>query len=42
MGGTGGWADSELTREYGVIQAAALNDPNKQCMVAGVLVPCGN
>ena len=42
MGGTGGWADSELTREYGVIQAAALNDPNKQCMVAGVLIPCGN
>ena len=42
MGGAGGWADSEITREYGVIQAAALNDPNKQCMVAGVLVPCGN
>ena len=42
MGGTGGWADSEITREYGVIQAAALDDPNKQCMVAGVLIPCGN
>jgi uncharacterized protein (TIGR03437 family) len=42
MGGTGGWADSEMTREYGVIQAAALNDPNKQCMVVGALTPCGN
>jgi uncharacterized protein (TIGR03437 family) len=42
MGGTGGWADQEFTREYGVIQAAATNDPNKQCMSAGVLIPCGN
>jgi uncharacterized protein (TIGR03437 family) len=42
MGGTGGWADSEITREYGVIQAAALDDPNKQCMSEGVLYPCGN
>jgi len=42
MGGTGGWADSEIAREYGVIQAAATNDPNKQCMVAASLVPCGN
>ena len=42
MGGTGGWADSEITREFGVIQAAALDDPNKQCMVSGVLIPCGN
>ena len=42
MGGTGGWADSEITREYGVIQAAALDDPNKQCMNEGVLYPCGN
>jgi len=42
MGGTGGWADQEFTREYGVIQAAATNDPNKQCMNAGVLIPCGN
>lgn len=41
MGGTGGWADSEITREYGVIQAAALDDPNKQCMSWGVLSPCG-
>ena len=42
MGGTGGWADSEIAREYGVIQAAATNDPNKQCMTEGVLNPCGN
>jgi hypothetical protein len=31
-----------MPREYGVIQAAALNDPNKQCLVVGVLTPCGN
>ena len=42
MGGTGGWADSEITREYGVIHAAALDDPNKQCMIDGVLNSCGN
>jgi uncharacterized protein (TIGR03437 family) len=42
MGGAGGWADSEITREYGVIQAAALDDPNKQCMNEGVLYSCGN
>lgn len=38
---TGGWADSEITREYNLINAAASNDPNKQCMRAGVLYPCG-
>lgn len=42
MGGAGGWADMEITREYGVIHAAALNDPNKQCMNAGVLLSCGS
>lgn len=42
MGAIGGWADQEFTREYGVIQAAATNDPNKQCLNAGVLIPCGN
>jgi len=42
MGGEGGWADSEITREFGVIQTAALDDPNKQCMNAGILIPCGN
>jgi uncharacterized protein (TIGR03437 family) len=42
FGGTGGWADSEITREYGVIQSAALNDPNKQCDHSGAgPVPCG-
>jgi uncharacterized protein (TIGR03437 family) len=44
MGGTGGWADSEVTREYGVISSAATDDPNKQCpgVDGGPLQPCGN
>jgi hypothetical protein len=42
MGGAGGWADSEIAREYGVIHAAALDDPNQQCMNAGVLNSRGN
>ena len=41
MGGSGDWADAEITREYNVIDAAASNDPNKQCMGAGVLYSCG-
>ncbi len=42
LGGAGGWADSEITREYGVINAAASNDPNKQCPFGdGTLTPCG-
>jgi uncharacterized protein (TIGR03437 family) len=42
LGGAGGWADSEITREWGVISAAALNDPNKQCDYSGAgPVPCG-
>jgi uncharacterized protein (TIGR03437 family) len=41
LGGAGGWADSEVTSEYGVINAAASNDPNKQCMVDGSLYSCG-
>jgi uncharacterized protein (TIGR03437 family) len=42
FGGPGGWADSEITREYGVIRTAALNDPNKQCDYTGSgPVPCG-
>jgi uncharacterized protein (TIGR03437 family) len=41
MGSTGGWADSEITREYNVIQAAATDDPNKQCANAsGVMASC--
>jgi uncharacterized protein (TIGR03437 family) len=40
MGGTGGWADSEITREYGVIQAAALDDPNRPC--GDMVTICGN
>ncbi|HYW44650.1 MAG TPA: CotH kinase family protein [Bryobacteraceae bacterium] len=31
LGGTGGWADREITRETGVIHDAAANDPNKWC-----------
>jgi uncharacterized protein (TIGR03437 family) len=41
LGGTGGWADSEVTREYGVINTAASNDPNKQCLTNGILLACG-
>jgi uncharacterized protein (TIGR03437 family) len=42
LGGPGGWADSEVTREYGVIDAAASNDPNKQCPGPnGMNVSCG-
>jgi len=42
MGPAGGWADSEITREYGVIHDAATNDPHKQCLESGVMMPCGN
>lgn len=42
MGGTGGWADSEITREYNVIYTAATDDPNKQCLNSGIMMPCGN
>ncbi len=42
LGEAGGWADQEVTREYGVIHDAAVNDPNKQCLILGVLHPCGN
>jgi len=42
FGGVGGWADSEITREFGVIENAALDDPNKQCDYNGAgPVPCG-
>ncbi|MGO9128249.1 MAG: CotH kinase family protein [Bryobacteraceae bacterium] len=41
LGGAGGWADNQITFEYGVIDTAASNDPNKQCMNYGVLYPCG-
>jgi uncharacterized protein (TIGR03437 family) len=40
MGGTGGWADLELAREYGVIHAAALDDPNRPC--GDMVTVCGN
>jgi uncharacterized protein (TIGR03437 family) len=36
MGSAGGWADSEVTREYNLINNAASNDdPYKQCVSAG-------
>jgi uncharacterized protein (TIGR03437 family) len=41
LGGAGGWADTQLTNEYAVINAAASNDPNKQCDGGGVLYSCG-
>ena len=41
LGGTGGWADTEISSEYAVIDAAASNDPNKQCFAAGALYSCG-
>ena len=41
LGGTGGWADTGISSEYAVIDAAASNDPNKQCFAAGVLYSCG-
>ena len=41
LGGTGGWADTEISSEYAVIDTAASNDPNKQCLLAGELYSCG-
>jgi hypothetical protein len=41
LGGTGGWADTEISSEYAVIDTAASNDPNKQCFAAGALYSCG-
>jgi uncharacterized protein (TIGR03437 family) len=41
LGGTGGWADTQVTNEYAVINTAASNDPNKQCDIAGQLTSCG-
>jgi len=41
LGGTGGWADTEISFEYAVINTAASNDPNKQCFAAGALYSCG-
>jgi uncharacterized protein (TIGR03437 family) len=41
LGGTGGWADTAVASEYAVIDSAASDDPNKQCMESGVLYSCG-
>jgi uncharacterized protein (TIGR03437 family) len=42
LGGTGGWADTQVSNEYAVIDTAASNDPNKQCDIGGQLSSCGN
>ena len=31
-GGTDGWADREITREFAVLHEAAAHDPNKWCL----------
>jgi len=41
LGAAGGWADTEIQREYSVIQSAASDDPNKQCLGANGITPCG-
>jgi uncharacterized protein (TIGR03437 family) len=41
LGGAGGWADTEISSEYAVIDTAASNDPNKQCFANGALYSCG-
>ena len=41
LGGTGGWADTAISFEYGVIDSAASDDPYKQCPVYGLLASCG-
>lgn len=40
LGGAGGWADQEISREYAIIHSAAIEDPNKQCADTGVLASC--
>lgn len=42
-GATGGWLEQEIDRQFNIIRAAALADPNKQCPdVAGSLTSCSN
>lgn len=41
LGASGGWGFSTLSAQYTLIQPAAVNDPNKQCMVNGALQGCG-
>ena len=42
LGGSGGWADQEVTRLYTLIRDAATNDPHKHCsVVGGGIAPCG-
>jgi uncharacterized protein (TIGR03437 family) len=40
-GGTGGWLQQEIQRQYGLIAQDARNDPHKQCMKNGAgVAPC--
>lgn len=42
FGGPGGWADTEVSRQYELIKTTARNDPGKQCNYTGVVPePCG-
>jgi uncharacterized protein (TIGR03437 family) len=41
LGGSGGWADNEINREYAIMHSAAVNDPHKQCGSPNGLVLCG-
>ena len=41
LGGPSGWGFQALSAQYNLIHDAAANDPNKQCMVNGVLQGCG-
>lgn len=41
LGGAGGWADTEVQREYALIHSAAVDDPNKQCVGLDGIASCG-
>ena len=42
LGASGGWADNLITTEYNLINNAASDDPNKQCLAGGgILYSCG-
>jgi uncharacterized protein (TIGR03437 family) len=41
LGGSGGWADEQIARQYALIRESATTDPNKQCSSDGALFSCG-
>ncbi len=42
-GGTGGWLEQEIDRQYSQVRTAAREDTNKQCQGSdGLLKPCSN